>query len=178
MPGKHGHIDMELRCSALLPLTEMFEAFEAAMDLIGEGHPAAKKGGGDPDYEPAKAEIARHWNEAAEDLSQHFSLASRGMPSPGDAARHGGAYPPMPLDMRPTRLRRAAMEIPPYLAVEWAQRVNDCLAETSAQEALGAALEATAAYRVAQMAFVGGAPDRYVREFLRRAVAELTAIDN
>jgi len=139
-----GHIDYELRCSALLPLSEMAEAFEAAMELVGE-------------YQPEREEIMRRWQEAAEDLSQHFAATTS---------------PVMPPGIRPTALK-SAMEMRPYLAVEWVHRLNDCLAEPAVQEMLRAAMEATAAYRVAQMAFVGGAPDRYVREFLRRAVQEL-----
>lgn len=131
MPPRRQHLIMELRSSALLPLSEMGEAFEAAMGLIG-------------DDEPTKGEILRQWNEAIEELSRDFTAAGRDPPAAG-----GGD-------------------------AEWGQRVADCMNDPPVRDALRAALETTTAYRIAQMAFVGGVPERFVREFLRRAFAELT----
>ncbi len=145
MPGGHGHIDMELRCSALLPLTEMCQAFEAAMDLVG-------------DYEPAKGEIACRWKDAAEQLSQHFAHV------PAPAKEAGAEHRFGPAAIAPGS---------PDWGPEWSRRVADCMSGPPVREALRAALERTAAYQLARAAFIGGVPDRYVREFLRRAVAEL-----
>lgn len=143
MPSRHGHVDVELRCSAFLPLSEMTEAFEAAMELID-------------DDEAAKGEIIVRWNEAIEELSRDLAVC----PTSGRHIAVSGAADDAELT-------------PPVAQDEWAERVDDCLAEPATREMVKVALAQTAAYRVGRIAFVGEAPDRFVREFLRRAVAEL-----
>ena len=136
-------IQFELRCSAFLPLSEMAEAFEAAMDLIG-------------DYEPTKDQIARRWQEAAEELSQNFAPIHRA-PGPGPTTRP---------------VERNVVTMAPEQAAEWSRRVAKCLADAPVQGLLHQAMKTTSAYRIAVLAFAGGAPESYVWEFLRRAVQE------
>jgi len=162
------HIEFELRCSALLPLSNMAAAFEAAMDLVGE-------------YEPAKDEIAQQWQGAAQDLSQHFErikpappcAAGQGDPTRVQCSREPDAALTVPVRWGDV-LQRAGMKMPSDspLGLEWSRRVHECLSDPRMQHLQRLAIEATQAYRVALLAFVGGAPAHYVQEFLRRAVEE------